>query len=115
MILRGIDIDDLLILTFLLEKYQITEIAHKIHITQPAVTQRLGKLRRIVGFAITIRSGRNVILTKNGLTFAIAAREALITLLRSLPDTFGNWRSNPLVNDVLSKAGDRTTNESYQS
>lgn len=115
MILRGLDIDDLLVLSMLLDQYTITQIAQNVHLTQPAITQRLSKMRRILGFAVTIRAGRNIVLTQAGLPVALAARECLIILLRSLPDGLGDWRRHVLVDYVLSKAGDRSTNKSYQS
>lgn len=115
MILRGIDIDDLLILSLLIDKYSVTHIATKLHLTQPAITQRLGKMRRLLGFAVTIRLGRQIVLTQNGLAFAVAARESLIIMLSSLPDGFSDWRRHVLVNEVLSKRGDWATHKSYQS
>jgi DNA-binding transcriptional LysR family regulator len=115
MILRGLDIDDLLILSLLIDEISVTEIGDKLNLTQPAITQRLGKMRRLLGFAITIRIGRSVRLTSHGLPVAMAAREALIILLRSLPDGFSDWRRNVLVHYILSKRGDRCANESYDS
>jgi DNA-binding transcriptional LysR family regulator len=115
MILRGLDIDDLLILSLLIDEISVTEIGDKLNLTQPAITQRLGKMRRLLGFAITIRIGRGVRLTSHGLPVAMAARESLIILLRSLPDGFGEWRRNVLVHYILSKRGDRCANESYDS
>jgi DNA-binding transcriptional LysR family regulator len=115
MILRGLDIDDLLILTMLIDGISVTGIGEKINLTQPAITQRLGKMRRLLGFAITIRVGQSVKLTNHGLPVAMAAREALIILLRSLPDSFSDWRRDVLVHYVLSKRGDRCANESYDS
>jgi DNA-binding transcriptional LysR family regulator len=115
MILRGLDIDDLLILTLLIDGISVTGIGEKINLTQPAITQRLGKMRRLLGFAITIRVGQSVKLTSHGLPVAMAAREALIILLRSLPDSFSDWRRDVLVHYVLSKRGDRCANESYDS
>ena len=113
--LRGLDIDDLLILALLLDDISVTDIGKKIFLTQPAITQRLTKMRRLVGFAITIRAGNRLKLTQNGLSLCYAAREALIILLRSLPDHLGDGRGNVLVHYLLSKRGDRCTNESYDS
>jgi DNA-binding transcriptional LysR family regulator len=115
MILRGLDIDDLLILTLLIDGFSVTEVGNKINLTQPAITQRLGKMRRLLGFAITIRVGQSVKLTSHGLPVAMAAREALIIILRSLPDSFSDWRRDMLVNYVLSKRGNRSTDERYDS
>lgn len=115
MILRSIDIDDLIILALLIDEISVTEIGHKLNLTQPAITQRLGKMRRLLGFAIVIRIGRGVRLTSHGLSVAMAARESLIILLRSLPDSFSDWRRNVLVHYILSKRSDRCTNESYDS
>jgi DNA-binding transcriptional LysR family regulator len=115
MILRGLDIDDLLILTLLIDGISVTGIGEKINLTQPAITQRLGKMRRLLGFAITIRVGQSVKLTNHGLPVAMAAREALIILLRSLPDSFSDWRRDVLVDYVLSKRGNRSTDERYDS
>lgn len=113
--LRGFDIDDLMILAMLLDEISVTNIGKKIHLTQPAITQRLTKMRRLIGFAVTIRVGNKVKLTQNGLGLAYAAREALILLLRSIPDSLGNGGSNVLVHYFLSKRGDRATNKNYDS
>lgn len=115
MILRGLDIDDLIILALLIDKISVTDIGNKLNLTQPAITQRLGKMRRLLGFAIVIRIGRGVRLTSHGLAVAMAARESLIILLRSLPDSLSDWRRNVLVHYLLSKRGDRCTNESYDA
>lgn len=115
MILRGLDVDDLIILTMLLDNFQVTEIGHKLHLTQPAITQRLGKIRRCLGFSPTIKIGRYVRLTNNGLPVAIAAKESLKFLLSALPDTLSDWRSDVLVHYILGKCGDRTADESYNA
>jgi len=113
--LRGLDVDDLIILTLMLDNLSVTDIGKKIYLTQPAVTMRIAKMRRFLGFSLTIKLGRHLKLTQKGLPVALAARESLIMILRSLPDALSDWGSNSLVHHILSKRGDRCTNESYDA
>lgn len=104
--LRGLDIDDLIVLVMMADEISVTEIAKKMHLTQPAISQRLSKIRNLTGVCIAYRSGRKMKMTTNGLILACGAKEALLTLLRSLPDPFSHVGGDSLVHYVFSKRGD---------
>ena len=104
--LRGLDIDDLIVLVMMADGLSVTEIAKKLHLTQPAISQRLAKIRNLTGVCVSYRASRTLKMTSNGLVLAVGAKEALLTLLRSLPDPFTHVGSDPLVHYLLSKRGD---------
>lgn len=113
--LRGLDIDDLLILIMLGDGLPVKDIAAKLNITQPAVSQRLVKIRTFTFVCPAIRCGRTIKITQAGEVLARGAKEALIILLRSLPDPFTYRGSDTLVHYVLSKRSDWAANEGYDA
>lgn len=113
--LRGLDIDDLIILVMMADGISVTEIGKKMHLTQPAISQRLSKIRNITGVLVAYRSGKFMKMTSNGLVLAVGAKEALLTLLRSLPDPFTHVGGDPLVHYLLSKRGDWAAHERHDA
>jgi len=113
--LRGLDIDDLIVLVMLADKISVTDIGKRMHLTQPAISQRLAKIRNMTGVCIAYKSGRSMRMTSNGLILAVGAKEALLTLMRSLPDPFSHVRSDALVHYLLSKRGDWAAYESHDA
>lgn len=110
--LRGLDIDDLFVLVMLGDDISVTEIGKRLNITQPAVSQRITKIKNITEINPVMRFSRHLKMTSAGKKLAQAALQALDALLRSLPDPLSNGRSNPLVHYIFAKAGDRPANES---
>lgn len=79
--LRFLSIDDLLILMHLSEEsMSVTDVAKKLKLTQPAVTQRLRKMEDAFGQKIIERKGRGVQLTSFGRTISDRATMALHAL-----------------------------------
>jgi hypothetical protein len=113
--LRGLDIDDLIVLVMLADGISVTDIGKRLHLTQPAISQRLVKIRNMTGVCIAYKSGRNMRMTSNGLVLAVGAKEALLTLLRSLPDPFTHIGSDALVHYLFSKRGDWAAYESHDA
>lgn len=113
--LRGLDIDDLLVLVMLADGISVTEIGKRLFLTQPAISQRIVKIRRCLELAPTMKINRGLIMTQAGKVLATGALEALIILLRSLPDPLSHGRSNTLVHYVLSKRSDWATDKRYDS
>ncbi len=64
------------------ETGSITGAAHRLGVTQSAVSHLLGKLRAIVGDALFVKSGRGVIATARAEALAAKARELLRELER---------------------------------
>jgi predicted transcriptional regulator len=76
--LRFLSVDDLVILAYLTgTPLTITAIAEKMHLTQPAVTQRIRKMESALGQKLVERSGRGVQLTVFGMAQADRAAQAL--------------------------------------
>lgn len=79
--LRFLSVDDLLILMYLSQNgLSVTEVAAKLRLTQPAVTQRIRKMEDAFGNKIIERKGRGVQLTHFGLEQAERATAALSAL-----------------------------------
>lgn len=113
--LRGLDIDDFIVLVMMADGISVTDIAKRLYLTQPAVSQRLAKIRNMTGVCIAYRSGRTMKMTSNGLVLAVGAKEALLTLLRSLPDPFSHVGSDALVHYLLAKRADWATHKSHDA
>ena len=79
--LRFLSVDDLLILMHLSQSgLSVTEVAAKLKLTQPAVTQRIRKMEDAFGHKLIERKGRGVQLTHFGLEQAERATAALAAL-----------------------------------
>jgi DNA-binding transcriptional LysR family regulator len=108
---RGLDVDDFIVLALLGSGVSVTEIGRKLHITQPAISQRLAKMKDFLGVPLVIRSGRGVVLTAYGRFLSNSAKDILLILIRSLPDPSGDRRCDSLIHDMFGKTCDRTANE----
>ena len=77
--LRFFSVDDLVILKYLtdLPSLTVTSIAEKMHLSQPAVSQRIRKMEDVLGEKLIERSGRGIKLTSFGVIHACRASEAL--------------------------------------
>ena len=77
--LRFLSVDDLVILKFLSASplLTVTSIAEKMHLSQPAVSQRIRKMEGALGEKLIERSGRGIKLTIFGMAQAFRATEAL--------------------------------------
>lgn len=84
--LRFLSVDDLLILMHLSQSgLSVTEVAAKLKLTQPAVTQRIRKMEDAFGQKIIERKGRGIQLTHFGLEQAERATAALSALQGTTP------------------------------
>lgn len=113
--LRGLDIDDLIVLIMIDDGISVTEIAKKLYLTQPAVSQRLAKIRNLTGVCVAMKIGRGMMITSQGKVLCLAAKEALFILLRSLPDPLTYGGSDALVHYIFSKRGDWAAHESHDA
>ena len=75
--LRLLGFDDLYLLRFLLNGYTLTAAARELNLTQPAVTQRLRKIESVFEVAMFSKSGRNLVLTREGQAICTKAVDAL--------------------------------------
>lgn len=84
--LQALDLKDLTILVMMYDGDNISEVAVKLKISQPAVSQRLKKIKSALGFDVVKKSGSSKAMTENGLALASASRIALATLQKGLPN-----------------------------
>jgi DNA-binding transcriptional LysR family regulator len=77
--LRGIDLNLLLTLDVLLAERNVTRAAERLHLTQPAVSTQLARLRRVFGDPLLIpaETGRGMVPSAHALAMAEPLRAAL--------------------------------------
>jgi len=92
--LRGIDIDDLIILSLLSENVRGSEISKVLFLTQPAITHRLNKCRTIFGEEIFQKIEHRRILSPIGKKVAEKAKKAL-SLFVEVEDIFSEFTKTP--------------------
>jgi len=79
-----LDPSDLAIFIRVADAGSVTRAAEELHISQPAVTQRLRRLERVVGARLVERRGRRLSLTDAGRAVVPLGRQAL-QLLEQIP------------------------------
>ena len=62
-----------------------TKAANELHVTQSALSQRIGALEDELGFALFIRRGRQIELTPRGSSIAAAMGRAMAEIARVFP------------------------------
>ena len=78
--LRGLDIDDLILIVLIYEGFSISNAAVKLKITQPAASQRMKKVSVKLGFNVLEKNGVKRAITEKGKILALACRRALAIL-----------------------------------
>src|ERR1700727_765251 len=82
--IRGIDIELLVTLEALLTECNVTHVARRLHLSQPTVSVRLGKLRNLFGDPLLTPGVRGMRPTTRGLALLAPLREALSGVERML-------------------------------
>src|ERR1700722_4065123 len=82
--IRGIDIELLVTLEALLTVCNVTHVARKLHLSQPTVSVRLGKLRHLFADPLLTPDPRVMRPTPRGLELLAPLREALSGVERML-------------------------------
>lgn len=75
--LRRIDLNLLVILDALLSEQHVTRAAERLHLSQPAVSHALARLRDLLGDALLVRQGSSLVPTARALELAMPLAEAL--------------------------------------
>ncbi|MGY2288084.1 LysR family transcriptional regulator [Pseudomonas gingeri] len=75
--LRRIDLNLLVILDALLAEQHVTRAAERLHLSQPAVSHALGRLRDLLGDPLLVRVGGGLVPTARALELALPLRDAL--------------------------------------
>ena len=75
--LRRIDLNLLVVLDALLSEQQVTRAAERLHLSQPAVSHALARLRDMLGDPLLVRAGAGLVATPRALELAQPLAEAL--------------------------------------
>ena len=81
---RSLDLNLLRVFDEVMAERSLTRAAHKLSITQPAVSNAMRRLRDVIGDELVVRSGQGVEPTPRGLALWPPVREALAHLEQSL-------------------------------
>src|ERR1700760_2788739 len=63
---RDLDLNLLRVFAVVAESGSVTEAAHRLYLTQPAVSAALRRLTQVVGTPLFVRSGRGLALSSRG-------------------------------------------------
>ncbi|MGP6430855.1 LysR family transcriptional regulator [Pseudomonas paraglycinae] len=87
--LRRIDLNLLVILDALLSEQHVTRAAERLHLSQPAVSHALARLRDLLGDPLLVRAGSGLVPTARALELAAPLAETLAQVQSLLaPNTF---------------------------
>ena len=81
---RSLDLNLLRVFDEVMAERSLTKAAHKLSITQPAVSNAMRRLREVVGDELMVRSGQGVEPTPRALALWPSVRDALALLQESL-------------------------------
>lgn len=84
--LSKLDIDDLIIMSLMLEDRSYVEICYMLRLTPPAISHRLNKYIGIFGKNFLATWKTKKILSETGKLFALKARQALCSFLDTTDD-----------------------------
>ncbi len=79
----------------------ITKAANELHVTQSALSQRIGALEDELGFPLFVRRGRQIELTPRGAAIAAAMGRALQEITRAFSGLEDNEATRTLIISVL--------------
>src|SRR5262245_4378455 len=82
--LSEIDLNLLVVFEAIYREGNLTRAAKKLHLTQPALSHALSRLRELFGDPLFSRTGRAMVPTPFARNMIVPVREALTTLERSL-------------------------------
>jgi len=82
--LNRFDLNLLIALDVLLREKNVTRAAERVHVSQPAMSAALHKLREYFGDELLVRVGREMELTPRGLSLVEPVREALLSIQATL-------------------------------
>ena len=89
--LSAIDLNLLLVLDAVLTEKSVAKAAQRLHVTSPAISNALGRLRGVLGDPIVTRSGRGIVPTPRALELGPAIARAL----RQIDDALHGDRFDP--------------------
>ncbi|WP_200813818.1 LysR family transcriptional regulator, partial [Mycobacterium avium] len=75
--LRRIDLNLLVVLDALLTEQHVTRAAERLHLSQPAVSHALARLRDLLGDPLLVRQGSSLVPTTRALELTMPLAQAL--------------------------------------
>jgi DNA-binding transcriptional LysR family regulator len=102
--LSSIDLNLLLVLHTVLEEKSVVRAAEHLHVTPPAVSNALARLRSILGDPLLVRRGRGLVPTPRAVDLAPQLQAALGALTRALDDHFDPGTTRRRFTLALSEA-----------
>ncbi|MDI2144099.1 MULTISPECIES: LysR family transcriptional regulator [unclassified Pseudomonas] len=104
--LRRIDLNLLVILDALLSEQHVTRAAERLHLSQPAVSHALARLRDLLGDPLLVRAGSGLAPTARALELVAPLTEALAQVQSLLaPNTFDPARARRTFRLAMSDYG----------
>ncbi|MBM4782067.1 MAG: LysR family transcriptional regulator [Archangiaceae bacterium] len=84
--LSSIDLNLLLVLSAVLEEQSVTRAASRLHVTAPAISNALSRLRAALNDPLFVRRGRGLVPTPRALELGPVLRQAFVAMEASLSD-----------------------------
>jgi DNA-binding transcriptional LysR family regulator len=104
--LSALDLNLLLVLDAVLAERSVARAAKRLHVTPPAVSNALGRLRAALGDPIVTRSGRGIVPTPRALELGPKIRRALGEIGRALHgEPFDASTADPQITLGIADAG----------
>lgn len=104
--LSAIDLNLLLVFDAVMAEQSIARAAKKLHVTPPAVSNALVRLREALGDPVVTRSGRGIVPTRRALELAPAIRRALLELDQAIHGkAFDPKTADPRITLAVADAG----------
>jgi DNA-binding transcriptional LysR family regulator len=82
--LGQVDLNLLVVLDALLREKNVTRAAERLHLTQPAVSTALARLRKVLDDPLLVKSGRNLQMTPRAEALVDPVRDVLATIEQSI-------------------------------
>ena len=82
--LNQVDLNLLVVLDALLQEQNVTRAAERLHLSQPAVSTALARLRRVLGDPLLVKNGRYLQMTPRAEALVDPVRDVLATIEHSI-------------------------------
>ena len=104
--LSALDLNLLLVFDAVIAEQSVARAAKKLHVTPPAVSNALVRLRGALGDPIVTRSGRGIVPTRRALELAPAIRRALVEIDQAIHgEAFDPKTADPQITLGVADAG----------
>ncbi len=101
--IRGMDMDDFILLALVGRGLTVSDSAWVMALTQPAVSNRLRKIEGMFSVKIIERKSRSAIASPQAEHVFKMADDALLAIVGAIPDAFRHFGRYALVHNMLGK------------